>query len=185
MMNVKRFEIPGLALLEPRLFEDERGYFTETYSKKTFEEFGIDVEFVQDNFSRSHQGVIRGLHFQRPPHAQDKLVRVVRGEVIDVAVDLRAGSPTFGNHQSVILSESNRNIFFIPKGFAHGFLVLSEYADFEYKVSDFYHPECEGGIIWSDPDLGIEWGVTDPLVGKKDMILPKLNELETIFTYGK
>lgn len=182
-MNVERFEIPDLILLEPRAFADERGYFMETYSKKTFAEIGINVEFVQDNVSRSKNGVIRGLHFQRPPFAQDKLVRVVQGEVLDIVVDLRVGSPTFGKHQSVILSETNRKIFFIPKGFAHGFAVLSESADFEYKVTDLYHPESEGGIIWNDPKLGIDWTITEPIIGKKDQLLPLLKDLGTIFTY--
>lgn len=182
-MNIERFEIPGLALLEPKAFEDERGYFTETYSKRVFAELGIEVDFVQDNMSRSKKGVIRGLHMQRPPHTQDKLVRVVRGEIVDVAVDLRVGSPTYGKHQTVILSESNRKMFFVPKGFAHGFLVLSETADVEYKVSDFYYPETEGGVIWNDADLAIDWGTQDVIVGAKDLLLPTLKELGTVFTY--
>lgn len=183
-MNVERFEISGLLLLEPRIFKDERGYFTETYSKRTFADLGIQVDFVQDNASRSSKGVIRGLHFQRPPHAQDKLVRVVQGEVMDVVVDLRVGSPTFGKHQFVILSAENQKIFFIPKGFAHGFVVLSESADFEYKVSDLYYPETEGGILWSDPDLAINW-TPDFLLGAKDLALPLLKDLPRIFTYGE
>jgi dTDP-4-dehydrorhamnose 3,5-epimerase len=176
-MNIERFEIKGLVLFQPRVFKDERGYFMETYNKNVFAEAGIDVNFVQDNASHSAKGVIRGIHFQRPPHAQDKLVRVVRGEVLDVAVDLRTDSPTYGTYQTVILSEENRNIFFIPKGFAHGFSVLSDVADFEYKVSDFYHPECEGGIIWNDPDLAINWKVRTPIIGKKDMELPALKNV--------
>lgn len=173
-MNIERFEIEGLALIEPRVFEDERGYFFETFSERLMKEIGVDVSFVQDNLSRSNKGVIRGLHFQRPPFAQDKLVRVVRGEVLDVAVDLREGSPTYGKHQSVILSDSNHKMLFIPKGFAHGFSVLSDEVIFEYKVSAPYHPESEGGIIWNDPDLGIDWMVSNPIVGKKDQALPGL-----------
>lgn len=171
-MNIERFEIEGLLLLEPRVFEDERGYFFETYSEKTMSEVGIDVRFVQDNISLSKKGVIRGLHFQREPYAQDKLVRVVRGEVLDVVVDLREGSPTYGKHQSVVLSDANHKMFFIPKGFAHGFAVLSDDALFEYKVSALYHPESEGGIIWNDSTLAIDWGIADPIVGKKDQALP-------------
>jgi dTDP-4-dehydrorhamnose 3,5-epimerase len=190
-MNVERFEIPDLMLIESCAFEDERGFFTETYSKKKFSEIGIDADFVQDNMSRSKKGVVRGLHFQRPPHAQDKLVRVIQGTVMDVAVDLRVGSPTYGKYQAVILSESNRKILFIPKGFAHGFITLSEFADFEYKASDFYHPETEGGIIWNDPDIAIDWhadslahGIPNLIIGAKDQMLPSIKNTESIFIYG-
>jgi dTDP-4-dehydrorhamnose 3,5-epimerase len=184
-MNVEKFEIPDLLLLEPRVFNDERGYFLETYNAKAFADIGIHVVFVQDNVSLSKKGVIRGLHFQKPPYAQDKLVRVVRGEVLDVAVDLRVGSPTYGKHQSVILSESNKKMLFIPKGFAHGFCVLSDEALFEYKVSAPYHPECEGGIIWNDADLAIDWKTEYSILGEKDQLLPAFKIFESPFVYGE
>ena len=148
--------IRGLKIIEPEIFFDERGYFMETYQAKEFKKAGISDTFVQDNQSASKRGVLRGLHFQiRYP--QDKLVRVIRGEVLDVAVDLREDSETFGSWFGVVLSEENRKQFFIPKGFAHGFLVLSEQAEFCYKVTDFYHPNDEGGILWNDRELGIDW----------------------------
>ncbi len=166
----RRTEIEGVKVIEPTVYGDERGYFMETYNRKEFVEAGIDCEFVQDNQSRSCKGVLRGLHFQKV-HQQAKLVRVIKGEVFDVAVDLRKDSPTWGKYVSVILSEENRMQFFIPKGFAHGFLVLSEDAEFTYKCDEFYHPEDEGGIAWNDPTIGIKWPVLDVSVSlsKKDM----------------
>ena len=152
--------IEGLKVLEPTVFGDARGYFMETYNYNDFREAGIDVQFVQDNQSASHYGVLRGLHFQIA-HPQDKVVRVIYGEVFDVAVDLRKDSGTFGKWFGVILSAENKKQFFIPKGFAHGFLVLSEKAEFTYKCSDFYHPDDEGGLLWSDPDIGIDWPIPD------------------------
>ena len=149
-------DIEGLKVIEPTVFGDARGYFMETYNYNDFKEAGIDVEFVQDNQSSSHYGVLRGLHFQIN-YPQDKLVRVVNGEVFDVAVDLREGSKTYGKWFGVVLSAENKKQFFIPKGFAHGFLVLSESAEFTYKCSDFYHPGDEGGLAWNDPEIGIEW----------------------------
>lgn len=178
-MNFKKLSLNGLVLIEPQVFEDERGFFMETYNKKVFIENGINVDFVQDNHSRSSFGVLRGLHFQKPPFAQDKLVRVTSGEVLDVAVDVRPESPTFGKWEAIHLSAQNKNIFFIPKGFAHGFYVLSETVDFEYKVSNFYSKESEAGIIWNDPDLNVTWysnGV--PVVSQKDQVLPKFKEIE-------
>lgn len=148
--------ISGLCVIEPQVFGDERGYFMETYNYNDFAAAGIDCQFVQDNQSASKKGVLRGLHFQKE-FSQDKLVRVVNGEVFDVAVDLREGSETFGKWFGVVLSAENKKQFFIPKDFAHGFLVLSDYAEFCYKVTDFYHPNDEGGIIWNDPGIGIEW----------------------------
>ena len=149
-------EIPGVVVIEPQVFGDDRGYFMETYQKDQFAEAGIDKEFVQDNQSRSTRGVLRGLHFQKN-HTQGKLVRVTRGEVYDVAVDCRPNSATFGKWVGVTLSEENKKMFYIPEGFAHGFLVLSDVAEFCYKVTDFYHPEDEMGIAWNDPDIAVAW----------------------------
>ena len=159
-ISVETCEIEGLKVITPQVFGDSRGYFMETYSKRDFVEAGIDVEFVQDNQSASKRGVLRGLHYQIN-FPQDKLVRVVNGEVFDVAVDLREGSKTFGKWFGVLLSAENKKQFFIPKGFAHGFLVLSDYAEFAYKCSDFYHPDDEGGLIWNDPEIGVEWPYQD------------------------
>ena len=151
-------EIPGVVVIEPQVFGDDRGYFMETYQKDQFAEAGIDKEFVQDNQSRSTRGVLRGLHFQKN-HTQGKLVRVTKGEVYDVAVDCRPHSATFGKWVGVTLSEENKKMFYIPEGFAHGFLVLSDEAEFCYKVSDFWHPNDEGGLAWNDPTIGIDWHV--------------------------
>ncbi|MBQ6588737.1 MAG: dTDP-4-dehydrorhamnose 3,5-epimerase [Butyrivibrio sp.] len=155
-ITVETCEIEGLKVITPQVFGDPRGYFVETYNKRDFEEAGITCEFVQDNQSASKRGVLRGLHFQKE-HPQDKLVRCINGEVFDVAVDLREGSKTYGKWFGVVLTAENKKQFFIPKGFAHGFLVLSDYAEFAYKCSDFYHPNDEGGIMWNDPDVGVEW----------------------------
>lgn len=158
MGNFKKIEtgIEGLYIIEPTVFEDSRGFFMETYSKKDFEEIGITYEFVQDNHSKSSKGVLRGLHFQKE-FPQAKLVRVIKGEVYDVAVDLRKGSITYGKYYGVLLSEENKRQFMIPRGFAHGFLVTSEEAEFVYKCDDFYHPGDEGGLIWNDESIGIDW----------------------------
>ena len=160
--------IEGLKVIEPEVLGDARGYFMETYSKRDFEEAGIACEFVQDNQSASKKGVLRGLHFQFD-YPQDKLVRAIRGEVFDVAVDLREGSKTFGKWFGIILSEDNKKQFFVPKGFAHGYLVLSDYAEFCYKVTDFYHPNDEGGLLWKDPDIGIEWPIPEGMT-EEDLI---------------
>ena len=152
--------IAGLKVIEPSVFGDARGYFMETYQYNDFKEAGIDCTFVQDNQSASKKGVLRGLHFQIH-FPQDKLVRVINGEVFDVAVDLREGSETFGKWFGVLLSAENKKQFFIPKGFAHGFVVLSEYAEFFYKVTDFYHPNDEGGLLWNDPKIGVEWPIPE------------------------
>ena len=159
-ITVETCEIEGLKVITPQVFGDARGYFVETYNKNDFVEAGIDMEFVQDNQSASSKGVLRGLHFQKT-HPQDKLVRCIKGEVFDVAVDLRKGSKTFGKWHGVLLSAENKKQFFIPKGFAHGFLVISDYAEFAYKCSDFYHPEDEGGLLWNDPDIGVEWPIPE------------------------
>ncbi len=169
-ITVETCEIEGLKIITPTVFGDERGYFMETYHEKDFKEAGIDVSFVQDNQSASKKGVLRGLHFQKE-FPQDKLVRVIKGEVYDVAVDLREGSPTFGKHYGVILSEENKKQFFVPKNFAHGFLVLSEYAEFCYKCADFYHANDEGGLLYSDSEIGIEWPIPEgmePIMSEKD-----------------
>ena len=158
-MEVIRTAIDGPVILEPRIFRDDRGYFFESFSEREFNEKVADVHFVQDNESRSCYGVIRGLHFQKPPYAQAKLVRVIRGSVLDVAVDIRRGSPTFGQHVAVELTDDNHRQFFIPRGFAHGFSVLSDEVVFQYKCDSFYAPQSEGAIAWDDPDLAIDWRI--------------------------
>ena len=165
-LNVETCEIEGLKVITPQVFGDDRGYFMETYSKRDFEKIGIPYEFVQDNQSASKKGVLRGLHFQNN-YPQDKLVRAIKGEVFDVAVDLRKGSKTFGKWFGVVLSAENKKQFFVPKGFAHGFMVMSDYAEFAYKCTDFYHPEDEGGIMYNDPDVGVEW----PFENESELIL--------------
>ncbi|MED9904766.1 MAG: dTDP-4-dehydrorhamnose 3,5-epimerase [Lachnospiraceae bacterium] len=157
---VETCEIEGLKVITPQVFGDARGYFMETYNYNDYKEAGISENFVQDNQSASKKGVLRGLHFQKE-FPQDKLVRVIKGEVFDVAVDLRVGSPTFGKWHGELLSEENKKQFFIPKNFAHGFLVLSDYAEFCYKCTDFYHPGDEGGLLWNDPDLHVEWPIEE------------------------
>ncbi len=159
-ITVETCEIEGLKVITPTVFGDARGYFVETYNYNDFKDAGIDCVFVQDNQSASKKGVLRGLHFQIN-YPQDKLVRVIKGEVYDVAVDLRKGSPTFGQWKGVLLSEENKKQFFVPKGFAHGFLVLSDYAEFCYKVTDFYHPNDEGGLMYNDPAIGVKWPIPE------------------------
>ena len=159
-ITVETCEIEGLKIITPQVHGDARGYFMETYNYNDFKEAGIDVEFVQDNQSASKKGVLRGLHFQIN-HPQDKLVRVIKGEVYDVAVDMRPGSATYGQWKGGFLSEDNKKQFFVPKNFAHGFLVLSDYAEFCYKCSDFYHPGDEGGIMYNDPSIGVEWPIPE------------------------
>lgn len=161
-ITVETCKIEGLKVITPTVLGDARGYFVETYNYNDFKAAGIDVEFVQDNQSASKKGVLRGLHFQIQ-HPQDKLVRVIKGEVFDVAVDLRKGSPTFGQWHGVLLSEENMKQFFVPKGFAHGYLVLSDYAEFCYKCSDFYHPGDEGGLKYDDPEIGVQWPIPEDM----------------------
>ena len=182
-MNVIDTEIEGVKVIEPRVFNDARGYFFESFSQREFDEKVGKVNFVQDNESKSCIGVVRGLHFQKPPYSQAKLVRVVKGRVLDVAVDLRKGSSTFGKHVSVELSEENKLQFFIPKGFAHGFVVLSDEALFQYKCDEFYHPESEGAIAWDDPDLGIDWKlpVEKRILSEKDSHHPRLKDIVSPF----
>lgn len=168
--------LPGVYVLEPRVFGDPRGFFAETYNERRFHELGITSDFVQDNHSRSVRGTLRGLHYQLR-HPQAKLCRVVVGEVLDVAVDIRHGSPTFGKSFSVRLSAENKRQIYIPRGFAHGFVVLSEAAEFLYKCDDFYYGHDDRGIAWDDPALGIEWAITDPLLSEKDRRNPRLRDV--------
>ncbi len=176
-MNISHSKLKGCVIIEPRVFGDDRGFFLETFQADRYkQEAGIDMPFVQDNHSRSARGVLRGLHFQKTK-PQGKLVRVVRGEVYDVAVDIRKGSATFGEWEGVILSEENKRQFWVPPGFAHGFVVLSDTADFEYKCTDYYDPSDEGGILWSDPDLNIPWPVTNPVLSTKDETAKRLADL--------
>lgn len=178
--NFIKTDIEGVFIIEPTTFGDERGYFMETYQYNDFAAAGIDVKFVQDNQSMSKKGVLRGLHFQKQ-FPQSKLVRVIRGEVYDVAVDLREGSPTYGKYVGVLLSAENKRQFFIPKNFAHGFLVLSDEAEFVYKVDDFYHPNDEGGLMWNDPTVGVNWPIEDGMeiiLSEKDKINPTLENIE-------
>lgn len=182
-MEIIKTNIDGVLIIEPRLFKDERGYFFESWSKREFEEKVGNIEFVQDNESKSSYGVMRGLHFQRPPFTQSKLVRCVRGRVLDVAVDIRKGSKTYGQHVAVELTEDNHRQFFIPKGFAHGFAVLSETAVFQYKCDNFYHPEADGGISITDESLGIDWKipVKEAILSEKDTKHPLFKDFETPF----
>lgn len=184
-MNIIKTDIPEVVIVEPQVFGDHRGYFFESFSERDFDAQVRQVRFVQDNESKSCYGVVRGLHFQLPPHAQSKLVRVVRGKVLDVAVDVRRGSPTFGRHVAVELSEDNRRQLFIPRGFAHGFAVLSDEVVFQYKCDDFYHPECEGAVAWNDPDIAIDWGVPADkvILSAKDMAHPFLKDAAVLFEY--
>ncbi|NMG03038.1 dTDP-4-dehydrorhamnose 3,5-epimerase [Azoarcus taiwanensis] len=169
-MQIRKLAIPNVILIEPRVFGDDRGFFFESYNARAFElATGLAVDFVQDNHSRSMRGVLRGLHYQLPPHAQGKLVRVVQGEVFDVAVDIRRGSPTFGKWVGATLSADNKCQMWIPPGFAHGFLTVSESAEFLYKTTDYYAPESERCIAWNDPEIGIQWPIaTAPLLSAKD-----------------
>lgn len=181
MKFFNKTEIEGVYIIEPKVFGDNRGYFMETYNEQEFKNNGLDYNFVQDNQSKSKKGVLRGLHFQKT-HPQAKLVRVLEGEVFDVAVDLRKGSKTYGKWVGVILSEENKKQFMIPRGFAHGFVVLSDTAVFAYKCDDFYHPEDEGGIMWNDPDINIEWPYKgELLLSEKDKVHPLLKECKIEF----
>ncbi len=183
LMNRITTEIPGLLILEPDAFSDERGFFMETYSRDRYREAGIAEDFFQDNLSSSKRGVIRGLHYQAPPFAQGKLVSVLRGRVLDVAVDIRAGSPTYGKYVAVELSGENHKQFWIPAGFAHGFAALEDDTLFAYKCTAPYSKEHDRGIRWNDPAIGIEWGVTDRIVSDKDRAHPLLSEIVQEFTF--
>ncbi len=176
--------LEGVILIKPQVFYDDRGYFFESYKKSEFAKAGIDCEFNQENNSKSARDVVRGLHYQKTPHAQAKLVRVAKGAIIDVVVDIRKGSPDYGKWIKVELSEENHRMIFVPRGFAHGFVALSEFAELQYKVDNEYCKAAEGGIIWNDPALGVDWGVTDPILSEKDTVLPLLAEADNNFIYG-
>jgi len=184
-MEIIKTAIEGVVIIEPRLFKDERGYFFESFSQREFNEKVREIHFVQDNESKSSYGVLRGLHFQKPPFAQSKLVRVIRGAVLDVAVDIRIGSPTFGQHVAVELTEDNHRQFFIPRGFAHGFSVLTDEVIFQYKCDNFYAPQSEGAIAWNDPDLAIDWKIPAQqiILSDKDSHHSRLKEIESPFHF--
>lgn len=183
-INVIPTRIEGLIILEPQVYGDDRGYFMETWNQQAFGDAGLSMKFVQDNQSKSKRGVLRGLHLQTK-YTQGKLVRVISGEVYDVGVDLRAGSPTYGQYVGVVLSGDNKRMFYVPEGFAHGFLVLSDEAVFSYRCTDFYHPEFETGIIYNDPDIAVDWPLSDGdvLLSPKDAKLARLKELN--YTYSR
>lgn len=185
-MEIIKTEIDGVVIIEPRIFKDERGYFYESFSQREFDEKVCRTVFVQDNQSKSSYGVLRGLHFQKPPYSQSKLVRCIKGAVLDVAVDIRKGSPTFGKYVAVELTEDNHRQFFIPRGFAHGFAVLSDEAIFQYKCDNFYNKESEGAIAWNDADLAIDWKLdTDKIVlSEKDKNTKPLAEADFLFDYN-
>ena len=186
-MKFSRTAIEDVVIIEPKVHGDHRGYFVETYRKDKLEEFlGYSINFCQDNESKSKKGVLRGLHYQLPPHAQTKLVRVIKGRVLDVAVDIRKGSPTFGQYVAVELSEANKKQLLVPRGFAHGFVVLEDDTIFAYKVDSYYSPECDRGIAYNDPSIGIDWQLPENelLLSDKDTKQPKLNETADLFEYG-
>lgn len=186
-MEIIKTDIDGIVIVEPKVFGDHRGYFFESFSERDFAAQVRQVKFVQDNESKSGYGVLRGLHFQKSPYAQGKLTRVVKGAVLDVAVDIRRGSPTFGKHVAVELSEENHRQLFIPRGFAHGFVVLADEVIFQYKCDNFYAPEYEGAIAWDDPDLGIDWKVpADKIIlSAKDTCHPRLKDAPWLFNYNE
>src|SRR4030043_1403268 len=181
--HFKRLSIPEVILIEPEIFRDKRGFFMETYKYSDFARFGIKEYFIQDNYSRSAKGVLRGLHYQKHPNAQGKLVQCLKGKIFDVAVDIRKGSPTFGQWVSTELAEENNLILYVPSGFAHGFVVLSEVANVIYKCTREYSPEDDRGIIWNDPDINIHWPVKDPVLSEKDKKLPFLKDADIDFEY--
>ena len=180
-MKIIKTKIEGLLIIKPRVFEDDRGYFFESWNKAAFENAGLDISFVQDNQSLSSKGVVRGLHFQNPPFEQGKLVRVLKGSVLDVAVDIRKSSPTYGKHVSVLLSEENKTMFWIPPGFAHGFSTLEDNTMFSYKCSGVYNKESEGSLMWNDTDLNIDWQLKNPIISKKDQNSTLFTNLKTPF----
>jgi len=180
-MEIIETKIKDLLIIKPDVFIDERGYFFESYNKERFMEHGLDMTFVQDNESQSMRGVLRGLHFQKPPFAQGKLVRVVKGAVRDVVVDLRKGSPTYGHWESVVLTESNKLMYWIPEGFAHGFVCLEDHSVFTYKCTNVYNKSSEGSIRWNDPDLGINWDIEDPILSEKDKVSPMFKDFISPF----
>ena len=186
-MEVIKTDIEGVVIIEPRIFRDDRGYFFESFSQREFQEKVCNTVFVQDNESKSSYGVLRGLHFQKPPYAQSKLVRVIKGAVLDVAVDIRKGSPTFGQHVAVELTEDNHRQFFIPRGFAHGFSVLTDEVIFQYKCDNFYAPQSEGTLAWDDPDLGIDWRLPAEkvILSEKDRHHSRLKDADWLFDFNE
>lgn len=180
-MEVIKTPLQGLLVIEPKVFKDHRGYFYESYNAEAFKQAGIDAVFVQDNQSLSQKGILRGLHFQAPPHAQGKLVRVIKGAVLDVVVDIRKNSPTYGQHFSIELTEENFKMFWIPAGFAHGFVTLEDHTIFSYKCTDVYNKAAEGGLLWNDPELGINWGIEQPVLSEKDTLNPSLKNFSSPF----
>jgi dTDP-4-dehydrorhamnose 3,5-epimerase len=186
-MEVIKTEIEGVVIIEPRIFKDDRGYFYESFSQREFEEKVCRTTFVQDNQSKSSYGVVRGLHFQKPPYSQSKLVRCIKGAVLDVAVDIRKGSPTFGKYVAVELTEDNHRQFFVPRGFAHGFAVLSDEAVFQYKCDNFYNKESEGAVAWNDPELAIDWRipVEKVLLSEKDKLSKNISDADYLFDYNE
>ena len=181
IMEIIKTSIEGLLIIKPDVFKDERGYFFESYNRERFAKEGLTMNFVQDNESKSSKGVLRGLHFQKPPYAQGKLVRVVKGSVMDVAVDLRKDSPTYGKWESVVLSEDNKLQFWIPEGFAHGFVTLEDETVFNYKCTNIYNKESEGSLLWNDPDINIDWNIENPILSEKDKVSPLFKNFETPF----
>jgi len=180
-MELIKTPIEGLIIIQPNVFRDDRGYFFESYNQARFIEAGLDMNFVQDNESKSQRGVLRGLHFQNPPFAQGKLVRVIKGAVLDIAVDIRKDSPTYGQHYKLELSESNKLMFWIPAGFAHGFVTLENDTIFSYKCTNIYNKEAEGSILWNDAGLAIDWCMENPVLSEKDKISPLFKDLNTKF----
>ena len=180
-MEIIKTSIKDLLVIRPDVFKDERGYFFESYNKERLAKEGLTMNFVQDNESKSAKGVLRGLHFQKPPYAQGKLVRVVKGSVMDVAVDLRKDSPTYGKWESVVLSEDNKLLFWIPEGFAHGFVTLEDETVFNYKCTNIYNKESEGSLLWNDPDINIDWNIENPILSEKDKVSPLFKNFETPF----
>ncbi len=181
-MEIQNTLIDGLVVIKPRVFEDERGYFFESWNKLSAEKAGVNLEFVQDNESLSQKGVLRGLHFQAPPFEQGKLVRVIKGAVLDVAVDIRKGSPTYGSYHKELLSGENKTQFWIPPGFAHGFLTLENDTIFAYKCTNLYNKASEGSVIWNDPDINIDWGIDNPTLSEKDIEAPLLKDFKSPFS---
>jgi dTDP-4-dehydrorhamnose 3,5-epimerase len=182
-MKIIETALRDLVEIEPTVFGDNRGYFFESYNQKTFASAGITSDFVQDNQSLSNQGVLRGLHFQNPPYAQGKLVRVITGAVLDVALDIRKHSPTYGQHHKVLLTADNKKMFWVPPGFAHGFLTLKDQTIFSYKCTHFYNKKSEGAVLWNDPELGIDWNIENPRLSEKDKEALTLAQLDTKFSY--
>lgn len=181
-MEIIKTEIQDLLIIKPRVFEDDRGYFFESYNREKFLEHGIEVAFVQDNESRSGKNVLRGMHFQKPPYTQGKLVRVMRGSVLDVAVDLRKNSPTYGKWASIVLTDKNKWMYWVPEGFAHGFRTLEDHTVFFYKCTNVYNKESEGSIAWNDPDLNIDWGLEEePVLSEKDKAAPRFRDFVSPF----